>query len=147
MRDNAHITHGYRINFDSPKKIFKSLFMVHNESVNIWTHLCPALLILIVIFYLSFSLSLLPAADSLKFSNHSLTEGFASYSHALDNLTLIKSMKEFSESTSREIEEIRQSALVSYSAFAEEAEKWKKGMSEAMEGYRSTMTEEWKRKV
>lgn len=30
MKDNEHITHGYRINFDSPKKILRSLFMLHN---------------------------------------------------------------------------------------------------------------------
>jgi hypothetical protein len=30
MKDNHHITHGYRIGFDTPKKIFRSLFMVHN---------------------------------------------------------------------------------------------------------------------
>lgn len=49
MKDNEHITHGYRINFDSPKKIFKSLFMVHNESVNIWSHCVPALIICVAI--------------------------------------------------------------------------------------------------
>lgn len=52
MKDNEHITHGYRINFDSPKKIFRSLFMVHNESVNIWTHFVPALILFVFIFYL-----------------------------------------------------------------------------------------------
>lgn len=30
MKDNDAITHGYRINFNNPKKILKSLFMVHN---------------------------------------------------------------------------------------------------------------------
>ena len=30
MKDNEHITHGYRINFDNPQKILKSMFMIHN---------------------------------------------------------------------------------------------------------------------
>lgn len=30
MKDNQDITHGYRINFNNPRKILKSLFMVHN---------------------------------------------------------------------------------------------------------------------
>lgn len=52
MKDNDGITHGYRINFNSTKKILKSLFMFHNESVNIWSHCIPA--ILIVMFLSSF---------------------------------------------------------------------------------------------
>jgi adiponectin receptor len=53
MKDNEHITHGYRINFDNPKKIVKSLFMVHNESVNIWSHCIPALIICVFIISLA----------------------------------------------------------------------------------------------
>lgn len=30
MKDNEHITHGYRIGFNTPKKILRSLFMAHN---------------------------------------------------------------------------------------------------------------------
>lgn len=30
VKDNLHITGGYRINFDTPRKIFKTLFMAHN---------------------------------------------------------------------------------------------------------------------
>lgn len=52
MKDNQDITHGYRINFNTPKKIFKTMFTVHNESVNIWTHFVPALFLLFFIGYL-----------------------------------------------------------------------------------------------
>ena len=37
--DNEFILHGYRINFNTKMKIFKSLFMLHNETVNVWSHL------------------------------------------------------------------------------------------------------------
>lgn len=37
--DNEYIQRGYRINFNSKKRICKSLFMLHNESVNVWSHL------------------------------------------------------------------------------------------------------------
>lgn len=37
--DNEYIKRGYRINFNSKKRICKSLFMLHNESVNVWSHL------------------------------------------------------------------------------------------------------------
>ena len=52
MKDNEDITHGYRINFNTPQKIFKTMFTLHNESVNIWTHFLPALFILFLIGYL-----------------------------------------------------------------------------------------------
>lgn len=51
MKDNEHITHGYRIGFDTPGKIFRSLFQVHNESVNIWSHFVPAIILLCLIVY------------------------------------------------------------------------------------------------
>jgi hypothetical protein len=37
--DNEYILRGYRINFNTKMKIFKSLFMLHNETVNVWSHL------------------------------------------------------------------------------------------------------------
>jgi adiponectin receptor len=52
MKDNSHITHGYRINFNTPREILRSLFMVHNESVNIWSHFVPALLLIAVMVYM-----------------------------------------------------------------------------------------------
>lgn len=30
MKDNLNITHGYRINFNTPSRILRSLFMLHN---------------------------------------------------------------------------------------------------------------------
>ena len=39
LLDNEYILRGYRINFNTKMKIFKSLFMLHNETVNVWTHL------------------------------------------------------------------------------------------------------------
>ena len=39
MVDNYHLLTGYRLNFKSPKRLLRSLFMKHNELLNIWTHL------------------------------------------------------------------------------------------------------------
>jgi len=39
MAYNQYIKTGYRINFNSYGKLFRSLFMLHNETVNIWTHI------------------------------------------------------------------------------------------------------------
>jgi adiponectin receptor len=53
MRENVHITDGYRVNFTTTRKILRSLFMVHNQSVNIWSHCLPAIFIIVftVTFY------------------------------------------------------------------------------------------------
>jgi adiponectin receptor len=50
MSKIPHIETGYRINYDSNIAILKSLFMVHNEMVNCWTHLIGAILSLILGF-------------------------------------------------------------------------------------------------
>ncbi|KAI1866571.1 hypothetical protein JX265_007872 [Neoarthrinium moseri] len=41
-RDNAYILSGYRADSNSHAKSLRSLFYVHNESVNVWTHLVGA---------------------------------------------------------------------------------------------------------
>lgn len=37
--DNEYIFRGYRVNYNSIKKVLKSLFHIHNESVNVWSHI------------------------------------------------------------------------------------------------------------
>jgi hypothetical protein len=51
--DNEYIMKGYRINFSNFKVILKSLFMVHNELINVWSHLLGALLIFILVIHTS----------------------------------------------------------------------------------------------
>ena len=50
MRENAFIKSGYRIRNHTPKKVLKSMFRIHNETVNIWTHLIPLTFVLFVLF-------------------------------------------------------------------------------------------------
>lgn len=58
LLDNEYIHHGYRINYNhSFNSIFKSLFQMHNESVNVWSHFCGSLLFLGMIFYTLFYLT------------------------------------------------------------------------------------------
>ncbi|KAK5125781.1 hypothetical protein LTR85_012057 [Meristemomyces frigidus] len=44
LQDNHYIQRGYRPQSDSYSKSFRSIGYLHNESVNIWTHLVGALL-------------------------------------------------------------------------------------------------------
>lgn len=51
LQDNEYIIRGYRIGFNSKRTILRSLFMVHNESVNIWSMLIGLLLFFGLIAY------------------------------------------------------------------------------------------------
>ena len=66
LRDNDYIKTGYRIGFNSVSRILRryeyvndiytkiSLFELHNESVNVWSHLIGALGLFIMIFVVAF---------------------------------------------------------------------------------------------
>jgi hypothetical protein len=99
MKDNGHITHGYRINFNTPRKILRSMFMIHNESVNIWSHCLPA--IAIIIFLISFFFII--DAESMRKSfgecQQQIQKGVDHYRHALDNLSIIADYDKLSEKT------------------------------------------------
>ena len=41
---NPYIKRGYRINFNTHSKIARTLFMIHNESINIWSHIIGAII-------------------------------------------------------------------------------------------------------
>ena len=53
LRDNEYIRKGYRIRCNSCKSVLKTLFMSHNESLNIWSHLCGAILFLFLTTYIA----------------------------------------------------------------------------------------------
>lgn len=54
MKVDPYIKRGYRRQLDSFSDCFWSLFYVHNESVNIWSHLLPAIIYLIASLTLDF---------------------------------------------------------------------------------------------
>jgi len=56
-QDNEYILRGYRVNFNTTKRILKSLFMIHNETTNIWSHLAGMLLFIVFITYVGLKLS------------------------------------------------------------------------------------------
>ena len=53
LRDNEYIKNGYRINFNTIPRIFRSLFMCHNESTNIWSHIFGIVLFSVFIIYIN----------------------------------------------------------------------------------------------
>lgn len=52
LRDNEYIKKGYRINFNTTGRVLKSLFMCHNETTNIWSHLLAAFLFTAFMIYI-----------------------------------------------------------------------------------------------
>lgn len=56
LQDNEFILRGYRIGFNSRPKILKSLFLLHNETVNVWSHLIGVIVFLGLLIYTSVAL-------------------------------------------------------------------------------------------
>ena len=51
MQDNHYILSGYRAMSNSYRKSLSSIGRLHNETVNIWTHLLPGMLLLACFLY------------------------------------------------------------------------------------------------
>lgn len=51
VQDNEYLKNGYILNCNTYKKVFKSLFICHNETVNTWTHLLGAIFFVFLIWY------------------------------------------------------------------------------------------------
>lgn len=49
--DNEFILKGYRINFHSFKLILKSLFLLHNETFNVWSHLSGCIVAIFLLIF------------------------------------------------------------------------------------------------
>lgn len=54
--DNVYLVSGYRVDFERKRDIFRSLFMKHNELLNIWTHLIGGLIFFVILIYVCFNL-------------------------------------------------------------------------------------------
>lgn len=57
MIDNEYITGGYRVNHGSIAAIIRSLFRLHNEFVNVWSHFLGALFFTIIFIYTCYTLT------------------------------------------------------------------------------------------
>ena len=53
LQDNEYIKNGYLIYCNTFNKIIKSFLILHNETINIWSHLLGAIFFLCLIFYTS----------------------------------------------------------------------------------------------
>jgi adiponectin receptor len=67
LKDNDYIISGYRINFSSPKKVLQSLFIKHNESYNVWSHLLGSIFVIFLMVVLFFQV--MPSAGHAYLGN------------------------------------------------------------------------------
>ena len=58
--DNQYILHGYRVDFVRKRDLVKSLFMKHNELLNIWTHLIGGIIFIGLVVYTIFYFDVFP---------------------------------------------------------------------------------------
>jgi adiponectin receptor len=98
LKDNEYIHHGYRINFNSHTKVLRSLFVLHNESVNVWSHLLGVLMVLLLAIYTAFYVQA-HKAELLQSLNLNLTELNQEIKHVTDPvLNYLPNMGNFTES-------------------------------------------------
>jgi len=64
--DNEFILKGYRINFNSCKRISKSICMCHNETINVWTHIIGSILTILFMFLVIFNIGPINQESILK---------------------------------------------------------------------------------
>ena len=57
MRYNEFILYGYRINFTTKWRAFKSLFILNNQSFNVWSHFGAAIFFIFMTYWTYFNLS------------------------------------------------------------------------------------------
>lgn len=99
--------------------------MIHNESVNIWTHFLPAILLVCLLFYLVVFVGPSNIMHEYEIGRDKLSKEITSYTEALNNLTFVMKMKEIKSETGREMEEISRSIIDSYAKFENGLETWK----------------------
>ncbi|RLN97422.1 hypothetical protein BBJ28_00013791 [Nothophytophthora sp. Chile5] len=63
LADNSYIRSGYRLNY-SARDCFLSLFELHNETLNVWTHIVGSFIFLMLMLYLALSSHALSPAGS-----------------------------------------------------------------------------------
>ena len=56
MNDNAYMMTGFRIGFHTYRQAARSIFMIHNETMDIWTHMIGSITFICVVFYVIFYL-------------------------------------------------------------------------------------------
>lgn len=86
FRQNEYIKNGYRLNCNSISKALKSLFILHNESVNVWSHLSGAFFVVILIWYTSFFITNYKSLlKNVKFSFYEIEKEYSKFPNLIND--------------------------------------------------------------
>ncbi|KAG7387169.1 Adiponectin receptor protein 2 [Phytophthora boehmeriae] len=81
LADNSYIRSGYRLHY-SARECFQSLFELHNETLNVWTHMVGSFIFLMLMVYLALSShALSPTADAAALAGLTTPQKWCSSSH------------------------------------------------------------------
>jgi len=97
MQDNEYILKGYRVNHTTVSRILRSLFMWHNETCNVWTHLLGSVFFLFLILYAVLGLGL-SKTDHVV---HAVHDSFYDFGLTEDSLMCVQE-SDIAESLERE---------------------------------------------
>jgi adiponectin receptor len=101
LYDNEFIVKGYRRNFSSIGRIFRSLFMCHNESLNVWSHLLGAILFLCLLWYLVAWAGFAPTPHT-----HDIYESFANSTYVSELKDTFDSLRHMEEKMEERVREV-----------------------------------------
>lgn len=135
LKDNDYIIHGYRLHFNSVGKILKSLFLLHNETINIWTHALGSLLFFTLFIYLllttDYSSSSLYLQDYLsqlelefKLTKSTIFSSLSAFTSELQSSELPESLKNLLSQTHSTIEKALLLHEDSYTVPTHPVSKW-----------------------
>jgi predicted membrane channel-forming protein YqfA (hemolysin III family) len=71
MKDNEFLMTGYRINYKGIKQVLGSIFKLHNETINIWSHLLGVITFSALVYgiFTYYSVTVLPSIDTFNSVN------------------------------------------------------------------------------
>lgn len=118
LQDNEYIKKGYRINCNNIPKVLKSLFVLHNETINIWSHLLGCIMSICFIIYTATLVVSNPTPNQLANYKKMISEfkdtttpwidSFDSLEKELENEEAIKILKTIKESTLNFLNEVNE---------------------------------------
>lgn len=88
MTFNPHIKLGYRLNFTDPLSIVRSLFIFHNQTINIWTHLLGSIAVFSMIIWFFTIIDKAEIQYQLKKYESNLNKGFNELNFVLKRIQM-----------------------------------------------------------
>ena len=80
IKDSPFIRRGYLLNCNTIPKVLKSLFMLHNETINIWSHLIASILVICLIIYTILKINSIEIIKNYLFQLNNISSKITNFS-------------------------------------------------------------------